>query len=157
MAVLFSTATSRTGIMQPHHLLLKMLWVQFPNCQRWCSTSMQCHALLRSPAHKSGHFIVVSTSPGSMEVEWWPGVVERNICVMFWGDYCKNRVSMSMGNDCWGHLMRYAKWDGGVEPNRADKKTNWHAWRTACDFALGVHIQQWVPTEWVDVYVLWIK
>jgi len=42
-----------------------------------------------------------------------------------------------------------------MEPNYADQKAEWHAWRTACHSALNVHGQQWVPMEWEDIYVLW--
>jgi len=42
-----------------------------------------------------------------------------------------------------------------METNYADQKAAWYAWTTVCHSAVGVHILQWAPMEWADIYVLW--
>jgi hypothetical protein len=38
-----------------------------------------------------------------------------------------------------------------------DEKAYRHAGGTSCDVALGVHFQQRVPMECVEIYILWIR
>jgi len=47
------------------------------------------------------------------------------------------------------HSLQGTWWDSWTDvvvwkPNYAGHKADWHDWRTVCDSALGVHIQQWV-------------
>ena len=44
-------------------------------------------------------------------VQWWAGIVERNICVMFWGDYCNTELGWV--------------WKDSVDGTWLDSRTEW--------------------------------
>lgn len=100
------------------------------------------------------------------EVEWWPGIVEKNVGIMFFGGFLYDRSysEFRTGNDSVvdtcsdkNHISSICKnWAGGVEPSGAEKKKNvWNAWRTIGDIILGVRIQRRVVVEGVVVYDCW--